>query len=161
MKLLIADDDPFFQELLQQVLAPEHEILIAADGNEAWERIQGPDAPRLAILDWVMPGMSGPQVCRKVRASVLLPSMYLIILTAKNNEADIVSGLRAGADDYISKPPVPAELRARVRVGQRILELQAAVQGQSTLTKQSCPDWPVVQPGRDPWRGIEGCPRQH
>lgn len=133
MKILLAEDDTFFQKILQQVLAPDHEITLAADGLEAWEKLQRPEAPRLAILDWVMPGLSGPQICRKVRANVLLSSMYLIILTAKNNEADIVSGLRAGADDYITKPPIPAELRARVRAGERILTLQDVLQAQSIL----------------------------
>jgi CheY-like chemotaxis protein len=137
MRLLIAEDDVFFQKLLQQILLPNHEIVVAYDGNEAWEKLQSPDAPQLAILDWVMPGLSGPQVCRRVRACAALSSMYLIILTAKNNEADIVSGLRAGADDYITKPPIPAELRARVKVGERILALQDAVEAQSLLANQA------------------------
>jgi len=137
MRLLIAEDDVFFQKLLQQILSPDHEVVVACDGNEAWEKLQSPDAPQLAILDWVMPGLSGPQVCRRVRACAALSSMYLIILTAKNNEADIVSGLRAGADDYITKPPIPAELRARVRVGERILALQDAVEAQSLLANQA------------------------
>ena len=137
MRLLIAEDDVFFQKLLQQILLPDHEVVVAYDGNEAWEKLQSPDAPQLAILDWVMPGLSGPQVCRRVRACAALSSMYLIILTAKNNEADIVSGLRAGADDYITKPPIPAELRARVRVGERILALQDAVEAQSLLATQA------------------------
>ncbi len=136
MKLLVAEDDDFFQKILQQILGAEHEIIIAHDGDEAWALLQRPDAPRLVILDWVMPGLSGPQVCRKVRACSALASMYLIILTAKNNEADIVSGLRAGADDYITKPPLPAELRARVRVGQRIVELQTALEEQSARRAQ-------------------------
>ena len=98
--------------------------------------LQRPDAPRLAILDWVMPGLNGPEVCRKVRACSALSSLYLIILTAKNSEADIVSGLRAGADDYITKPPLAAGLRARVRVGQRVLELQDAVNAQALVRGQ-------------------------
>ena len=137
MRILIAEDDAFFQKLLQQILAHDHEIIIANNGNEAWEMLQRPDAPRLAILDWVMPGLSGPQVCRKVRECSSMSSMYLIILTAKNNEADIVSGLRAGADDYITKPPISAELQARVRVGERILALQETVKEQSILANQA------------------------
>jgi DNA-binding response OmpR family regulator len=133
MKLLIAEDDVFFQTLLQQILAPDYEIMMANDGDEAWEMLQRPDAPRLAILDWVMPGLNGPEVCRKVRACSALSSFYLIILTAKNSEADIVSGLRAGADDYITKPPLAAGLRARVRVGERVLELQDAVNAQALM----------------------------
>ncbi len=136
MRLLLAEDDVFFQSVLQQVLAPDHTVEIVSDGNQAWERLQHPDAPRLAILDWVMPGLTGPQICRKVRAAESLSSMYLIILTSRNNEADIVSGLRAGADDYITKPSMPVELRARVRVGERILALQDSVEAQSVLTSQ-------------------------
>ncbi len=126
-KLLIADDDPFFQTLLGGLLAPDYEVVIVQNGTDAWRELQAPDAPRLAILDWVMPGLSGPQICRKVRSSRTLSSTYLILLTARNNESDIVSGLRAGADDYITKPPIPAELRARIKMGERVLALQDAV----------------------------------
>jgi DNA-binding response OmpR family regulator len=131
MKLLVAEDDVLFQRVLAQILPEEFEVTLACNGNEAWEILQQPDAPQLAILDWVMPGLNGPEICRKVRAREELKSMYLIIVTSKNSEADIVSGLRAGADDYITKPPVPAELRARVRVGERVLRLQQAVAAQS------------------------------
>jgi|CZKD01.1.fsa_nt_gi DNA-binding response OmpR family regulator len=173
MKLLIAEDDVFFQELLKQILTPDHELVLAHDGNEAWAALQLPNAPRLAILDWVMPALSGPQVCRKVRACAALSSTYLIILTAKNNEADIVSGLRAGADDYLTKPPIPAELRARVRVGERILALHDAVEAQSSLANQasgrerllreSLADCAARQgiPSEEHLRGIDSSPRQH
>jgi DNA-binding response OmpR family regulator len=124
MKLLIAEDDSFFRKLLQQTLASDHDIILAHDGKEAWAILQQQDAPQLAILDWVMPAMSGPQVCRKVRQCSRLDSMYLIILTAKNSGADVVSGLRAGADDYVTKPFSPEELRARVKIGERILDLK-------------------------------------
>ena len=152
MKLLIAEDDEFFQRVLQQILGLDHEITVAPNGDEAWAALQGPDAPRLAILDWVMPGLSGPQVCRKVRACPALASMYLIILTAKNNEADIVSGLRAGADDYITKPPLAAELRARVRVGERVVELQAALEQQSCTSHRI---FGAARSGSDP---LASCP---
>ena len=131
MKLLIAEDDVLFQKILSQILAPTYEIVLACTGQEAWDILQTPDAPRLAILDWVMPGLTGPEICRKVRASERLRSMYLLIVTSKNNEADIVSGLRAGADDYITKPPIAAELRARLRVGERVLSLQESLEAQS------------------------------
>jgi DNA-binding response OmpR family regulator len=137
MRLLIAEDNGLFQKVLQQVLGRDHELVLARDGNEAWAALQAPDAPRLAILDWVMPGLTGPQVCRKVRACPALSSMYLIILTAKNSEADIVSGLRSGADDYLTKPPIPAELQARVRVGERILALQGMVEGQDVAADRA------------------------
>lgn len=130
-KLLVADDDVFFQNLIESLLAPEYDLIIVQDGMEAWHELQRPGAPRLAILDWVMPGFSGPQICRKVRSSESLSSTYLILLTARNNESDIVAGLRAGADDYITKPPLAAELRARIRMGERVLALQDAVQTRS------------------------------
>jgi DNA-binding response OmpR family regulator len=134
MKLLIAEDDGVFQATLTRVLAPYYQIVLAEDGQKAWDILQQPDAPSLAILDWVMPGLTGPEICRKVRASQTLSSMYLIILTSKNSEADIVAGLRAGADDYITKPPTTAELRARTSTGERILALQEAVSSQSGLS---------------------------
>lgn len=130
-KLLVADDDIFFQNLIESLLAPEYDLIIVQDGLEAWHELQRPGAPRLAILDWVMPGLSGPQICRKVRSSESLSSTYLILLTARNNESDIIAGLRAGADDYITKPPLPAELQARIRMGERVLALQDAVQTRS------------------------------
>jgi phosphoserine phosphatase RsbU/P len=137
MRLLIAEDDMLFVKVLGQVLAPEHEVIVTRNGNEAWSVLQSPDAPRLAILDWVMPGLSGPEICRKVRACAPLASMYLMLLTAKNNATDIVSGLKAGADDYITKPPVPEELRARLAIGERVLGLQDAVRTQSAQTHQA------------------------
>lgn len=140
-KLLVADDDVFFQGLIQGLLAPEYDLIVVQDGMEAWHELQRPHAPRLAILDWVMPGLSGPQICRKIRASENLSSAYLILLTAKNNESDIISGLRSGADDYITKPPLPAELRARIKMGERVLALQDAVEAQSEITnRNSDPD---------------------
>lgn len=131
-KLLVADDDVFFQRVIEGVLAPVYDLVIVPDGMEAWHELQRSQAPRLAILDWVMPGLTGPQICRKVRATVHLSSTYLILLTARNNESDIISGLRAGADDYITKPPLPAELRARIKMGERVLALQDAVRAQLT-----------------------------
>jgi DNA-binding response OmpR family regulator len=133
MKILIAEDDAFFEKILEQVLAPFYDLVVTRNGNDAWEHLRRPDAPRLAILDWVMPGLTGPEVCRKVRACPTLAPIYLMLLTAKNNEPDIVAGLRSGADDYITKPPLPAELRARVRIGERVLALQQTVEAQAKL----------------------------
>ncbi len=130
MKLLIAEDDIFFRRLVQKVLSRDYEVVIAEDGNEAWAELQKPEAPRLAILDWVMPGVNGPEICRRVRRSPALSSMYLILFTGRNNSADIVAGLRAGADDYITKPFDPEELRARVKVGENILALHKALAAQ-------------------------------
>lgn len=136
MKLLIAEDTSFFRNILQQVLGREYELVFANDGDAAWAALQQPGAPRLAILDWVMPGLSGPQLCRKVRSYEALSSMYLILFTARNSEADVVSGLRAGADDYITKPFDPADLCARIRMGERALGWRDAVEAKSTLACQ-------------------------
>jgi sigma-B regulation protein RsbU (phosphoserine phosphatase) len=137
MKLLIAEDDIFFRRLVQNVLSRDYELIVAEDGNEAWAALQKPDAPRLAILDWVMPGVNGPEICRRVRQSAALSSMYLILFTARNSGADIISGLRAGADDYVTKPFNPEELRARIKVGESVMTLQAALAEQLAATQEA------------------------
>ena len=137
MKLLIAEDDIFFHRQLEQILSPDFELTVVVNGDEAWAALQHPEAPRLAILDWVMPGLSGPDICRKVRTSASLSSMYLILLTARNSAADIISGLRSGADDFITKPPLPAELRARVKMGERVLGLQDTVTSQAAVANRA------------------------
>lgn len=136
MKLLIAEDDAFFRKRLKQILEPEHDLLFANDGDEAWATLQKFDCPRLAILDWVMPGLSGPQVCRNVRACSRLSSMYLILFTARNSTADVISGFRAGADDYITKPFDPQELRLRIKLGKLALDLQDAAEFRSLVVEQ-------------------------
>jgi DNA-binding response OmpR family regulator len=137
MKLLIAEDDDFFRRLLQQVLKSEFNLCVAQDGAEAWRLLQSLTEPVLAILDWVMPGMSGPQLCREARALPETAGAYLILLTAKNSTADIIAGLGSGADDYVTKPFQPEELRARVRIGRRVLELQGEVAEQRAALRES------------------------
>ncbi len=127
MKLLIAEDEPLFRKLLQQLLSPEFELTVAQDGTTALARLREEDGPALAILDWVMPGMTGIQVCRELRALPRTAGIYVILLTVRNSAADIVAGLRAGADDYATKPVQAEELRARVQLGCRIIELRAAL----------------------------------
>src|SRR5436190_4597108 len=87
VKLLIAEDDPFFRRNLEQLLGSEFEISTAADGNLAWIMLEQENGPRLAILDWVMPGMTGPEICRRVRTTPRVASAYLILLTDKNSAA--------------------------------------------------------------------------
>ena len=130
MKVLVAEDDPFFRRLLQQLLVAEYEVMTVEDGKAAWAMLQQNEGPVLAILDWVMPGLAGPQICREVRSNPKTAGAYLILLTAKNNSADIQAGLRSGADVYVTKPFEPDELRARVRVGQRIIGLQESLAAQ-------------------------------
>jgi len=123
--ILIADDDAVSLRILQKALEKwGHEVILASDGTKAWQALTTPEAPQIALLDWMMPGMDGPTICRRIRAVPLSPGPYLILLTARNDYADVVAGLEAGANDYVTKPFHHAELRARVQVGIRVLELQ-------------------------------------
>jgi two-component system cell cycle response regulator len=125
MKILIADDDVASRLVLTGVLQKfGHEVVATVDGTEAWEAMQRSDAPRMAILDWVMPGLAGVDVCRRIRTLKSDQPPYIIILTSRSEKADIVAGLEAGADDYLAKPFDPGELHARVNVGRRMIELQ-------------------------------------
>ncbi len=128
MKILIADDDPIPRRLLQATLVKGgYDVVVAHDGVEAWQLLQSEDAPKLGILDWLMPGMDGVEVCRKVRQRTEAPYIYLILLTGKDRKEDVIEGMDAGADDYLTKPFDPHELQVRLRAGQRILDLQAAL----------------------------------
>jgi sigma-B regulation protein RsbU (phosphoserine phosphatase) len=125
-RILVADDDAVSLRVLQKALEKwGHEVVLARDGTEAWQILTRPEAPQMAILDWMMPGLDGPTICQRTRAVSSITAPYLILLTARNDHADIVSGLEAGANDYVTKPFNQAELRARVRVGLRVLELQS------------------------------------
>jgi DNA-binding response OmpR family regulator len=128
MKVLIADDDLVTRELLEAQLARMGCAVVSADnGASALQCILDPGGPRLAILDWMMPGASGVEICRQLRASSNHPPLYLILLTARETEADLVEGLDSGADDYVRKPCSFEELSARVRVGMRVLKLETAL----------------------------------
>lgn len=125
MRVLIADDDPVSRRALEFTLRQwGYDVLVCADGAEAFEALRQERAPQLAILDWMMPGMEGLEVCRMVRELEGSRVTYLILLTAKGNQEDIVAGLEAGADDYVTKPFRAAELKARLRVGLRMMDLQ-------------------------------------
>ncbi len=126
MKILIAEDDPISRRMLEATLRKwNHEVVVTSDGRAALAALQGKDAPPLVILDWMMPEMDGPEVCRRLRARPGGDVHYVILLTAKGTKQDIVVGLHAGADDYLTKPFDHHELHARLLVGQRILTLQA------------------------------------
>src|SRR5919108_402165 len=132
MKILIADDEPNVRKLLHSIVTRlGYEVEAVNDGTAAWTALQGPDAPQLAILDWLMPGMSGLEVCRRVRQRSHVPYVYIILLTAMSTLDDLVVGMEAGADDYIVKPFHAEQLGVRLRAGQRILDLQ-----QELLTAQ-------------------------
>ncbi len=126
MKILVAEDDGLVREVLTRTLSVlGYDVVAVADGQQAWHALQQPDAPRLALLDWMMPGIDGPEVCRRLRERGPGPYVYVILLTAKTGRADVVAGLNAGADDYIVKPFHQDELEARVRAGRRIVDLEA------------------------------------
>ena len=128
MRILIADDDLTCRTVLGAVLAKSgHEPVETVNGAEAWDTLQQPDAPRMAILDWMMPEMDGLQVVREVRAAETKRPPYLIMLTTRGEKADIIAGLDAGADDYLSKPFNRSELRARIEVGRRVIDMQDAL----------------------------------
>lgn len=126
MRVLIAEDDAISRRVLEVFLRRwGYEVEPAENGDAAWERLQREDAPSLAILDWMMPGMGGVEICRRVRE--LGRPTYVILLTARTGSEDIVEGLEAGADDYVTKPFNREELRARVQGGRRIVELQRSL----------------------------------
>ena len=126
MKILIAEDDLTLRGLLKALLIKRgHDVVATVNGVEAWEAMQQPDAPALAILDWMMPEMDGLEVVRLVRALETDQPPYMIMLTSKGEKADIIAGLEAGADDYLAKPYDPEELSARINVGRRMIDMQA------------------------------------
>lgn len=125
MKVLIADDEVVSRRLLESLLRRwGYDVVVAQDGLEAARMLKQADAPKLAILDWLMPGLDGAELCRDIRLKNEEVYTYIILLTSKRGKADVIEGLDAGADDYIMKPFEAAELRVRVRTGKRILSLQ-------------------------------------
>jgi len=126
VRILIAEDDAVSRRLLETALSKwGYEPIVTTDGLQALEILVQPGAPSLAVLDWMMPGMDGAEVCRRVRSQGADRLLYIILLTAKARKQDIVQGLTAGADGYIIKPFDRAELKARISTGERILRLQA------------------------------------
>jgi phosphoserine phosphatase RsbU/P len=127
MKVLVAEDDAFYRRVPESVLGEDYEVVMAEDGARAWKMLQVDGAPRLALLDWQMPGLDGLEVCRRVRADSAMDGVYLVIATVRQGLDDVLAGFEAGANDYITKPFHAPELRARLRVGRRVVELQAAL----------------------------------
>ena len=125
MKILIAEDDTVSRLMLQSVLTRwGYEVVVTQNGIEAWQQLQTDMALQLAVLDWIMPGMDGIDVCRKVRQERHERYIYIILLTSRDAKEDLVEALEAGADDYVTKPFNRAELRSRLRVGERVLALE-------------------------------------
>jgi len=126
VKVLIADDSIVSRHLLEATLRKwGYDVTVACDGAEALQILEREDAPALVILDWMMPGISGLEVCRRIRARGSEPYIYILLLTSKSQKEDLIEGMDAGADDYITKPFDQNELQVRLRAGNRLVRLQA------------------------------------
>jgi DNA-binding response OmpR family regulator len=125
MDVLIAEDELVSRRSLEAILRKwGYTVIVTEDGAAAWDVLRRDDTPQLAVLDWMMPGMDGPDICRLLKQSPRPRAPYVILLTARDGKADLVAGLESGADDYIAKPFNLDELRARLRVGERMVALK-------------------------------------
>jgi diguanylate cyclase (GGDEF)-like protein len=142
MRILIAEDDPVSRRLLEAKLVKwGYDVVVTCDGEEAWEALRAEDAPRLAILDWMMPGVDGVEICGRMRREAREPYTYIILLTALHRDEDLVTGMEAGADDYITKPFKANELKVRLRAGRRIIDLQNdLIEAREALREQATHD---------------------
>ena len=161
MRILIADDDRVSTMLLGRALEQwGFEVVVTHDGAAAWAAIVSDTPPALAILDWMMPQIDGIDLCRRVRATPLRSPVYLILLTARNSRADLVAGLEAGADDYLTKPFDPDELRARIHVGRRTLALIANIKRLTGLLP-ICTYCKRIRSDHDYWEQVESYITEH
>ncbi|MDP2053210.1 MAG: response regulator [Acidobacteriota bacterium] len=128
LRVLVADDEPVSRTVVGAMLKKAgYEVTFAPDGEQAWQQLTAPNPPAIALLDWEMPGLAGPEVVQLIRARGEQAPTYVILLTSRDSSADIVTGLKAGANDYVTKPANEDELVARVNVGARVVELQLAL----------------------------------
>ncbi len=133
MRVLIAEDHPHLGPLLREQLRPwGYEVVLVHDGCAALEAMCAPDAPRLALLDWLMPGLDGIEVCRRLRAESASPYAYLILMTGQGGRQQMLDGLEAGADEFLTKPVEPAELKARLGAGRRIIAMQEQLRDEAS-----------------------------
>jgi phosphoserine phosphatase RsbU/P len=129
MRILIADGNDASRLALEAVLAKQgHEVVVTTNGDDAWKTLLVEDRPRMAILDWIMPGVTGVEICRRVRSAPELKSLYLLLLASPENKKNLLSGLGAGANDYVNKPFDFDELEARVFVGAQMVQLQSQLE---------------------------------
>ena len=174
-KILIAEDDLISRRLLEATLIKwGYEVIVTCDGEQAWQALQQEDAPPIAVLDWMMPGLDGTAVCRKVRERESKSYTYILLLTAKGGKEDIAAGLEAGADDYVNKPFDQRELRARIKVGERLVALERALASKVTELEHALSDvkqlkglLPIcmyckkIRDDQDYWHGMESYIHQH
>ncbi len=142
MKVLVAEDERVSARQLEAVLTMwGYDVVMASNGNAAWEVLQDANPPKLAILDWMMPGKEGIELCRDIRNLRQEPYTYIVLLTEKSGRQDIIEGMNAGADDYLAKPFDAKELEARLRAGRRVLSLMdEVIAGRETLRHQATHD---------------------
>ena len=143
MKILIADDSIVSRHLLDATLRKwGYDVVVVSDGIEAWNELQQEDSPNVAILDWVMPGLTGPEVCHLVRKQARERYTYMLLLTSKSLKEDLIEGMEAGADDYVVKPFDQHELKVRLRAGTRIIKLQSELlAAREALREQATKDF--------------------
>jgi DNA-binding response OmpR family regulator len=161
MRILIADDDRMSTMMLSRSLERwGFEVVVAHDGVSAWGHIESSTPPALAIVDWMMPGIDGLELCRRIRGAHLAAPVYVILLTSRNSRQDLVAGLKAGADDYLTKPFDPDELQARIHVGQRTLALIANVKRLSGLLP-ICSYCKRIRSDQNYWEQVESYITEH
>ena len=161
MRILIADDDRMSTLMLSSTLQQwGFEAVVVHDGAAAWDEIIGPRPPALVIVDWMMPLLDGIELCRRIRETALPSPLYVILLTARSSRQDLVAGLEAGADDYLTKPFDPDELRARVHVGQRTLALIANIKRLTGLLP-ICSYCKRIRSDTDYWEQVESYITEH
>jgi len=175
MKILIAEDDPISRLVLTTNLTNwGHEVVPVVNGLEAWEILRQTDAPRIAILDWMMPEMEGPEVCRRLRLLNTDIAPYVILLTARQGVEEVVSGIAAGADDYLTKPYHRDELQVRLQVGARMIELQTKLADRVAQLQQAlehvkrlegiipiCGYCKKIRDDQDYWQNVESYVATH
>ena len=175
MKVLIAEDDPISSRLLDARLSKwGYEVVKTSNGREAYEQLSVKNAPRIAILDWMMPEMDGVEVCKLIRSQASKETIYILLLTAKSTKEDIVQGLIAGADDYLLKPFHDEELRGRLQTGVRITRLQSDLasrvsQLEEALSKVKqlqgllpiCSYCKKIRDDRNYWQGVDSYIAEH
>jgi len=175
MKILIAEDDPISRLVLTTNLTNwGHEVVPVVNGLEAWEILRQTDAPRIAILDWMMPEMEGPEVCRRLRLLNTDIAPYVILLTARQGVEEVVNGIAAGADDYLTKPYHRDELQVRLQVGARMIELQTKLADRVAQLQQAlehvkrlegiipiCGYCKKIRDDQDYWQNVESYVATH
>lgn len=161
MRILIADDDRMSTVMLGRTLEKwGFDVVVVHDGAAAWEAIVGAEPPALAVVDWMMPELDGIELCRRIRATSLPSPVYVILLTARTSRQDLVAGLEAGADDYLTKPFDPDELRARIHVGVRTVGLVANIKRLTGLLP-ICATCKRIRSGQGYWQQVEGYITEH